>query len=411
LPDVLKIIIILAAILILLRFKVALSLTLLGSAAALGFLFKLPLSKIGGSFLKGALDSETLLLIVSLILILFFSAIMKETGNMSRSITNLQNVFRDARATVAIIPAIIGLLPVVGGAMLSAPLVSQASDDLKLSPERRTFLNYWFRHIWEYILPTYPGIILASTIIGIPVSKITLMNLPLTIASIIAGVFLGFRGVQPFSPVLTPLTVPHVAKNLLFFTSNLLPFFCVLILTLWFKIHLAYSMALATLGTILFYRLSLPLIRELWKKSFSWEIVFLIFGVMIFKEILMVSGAMNSVAREFSQMGMPPQILIIVLPFIMGIITGYSNAAVGLSFPILLPLFLAGEQSLIYLTLAYASGFCAILLSPMHVCLVMTREYYRADMNKVFRLLILPVSIVFLTGVAVVLISFWVGGK
>ena len=410
-PDILKIIIILAAILILLRFKVALSITLLGSAVVLGILFNLPISKICGAFLKGALDPETLLLIASLILILFFSAIMKETGNMSRSITNLQNVFRDARATVAIIPAIIGLLPVVGGAMLSAPLVSQASDDLKLSPERRTFINYWFRHIWEYILPTYPGIILASTIVGIPVAKVSLMNLPLTLASLIAGIFLGFRGVQSFSPAGTPLTFLQIAKDLLLFIGNLLPFIGVLVLTLSFKIHLAYSMALATIGTILFYRLSLPLIRQLWKSSFSWEIVFLIFGVMIFKEILMASGAMNSVAREFSQMGMPPQILIIVLPFIMGIITGYSNAAVGLSFPILLPLFLAGEQSLIYLTLAYASGFCAILLSPMHVCLVMTREYYHADMNKVYRLLILPVSIVFLTGVAVVFISFWVGGR
>jgi integral membrane protein (TIGR00529 family) len=236
-PDVLKITFILAAILILLRFKVALSVTLLGSAVALGFLFKLPISKIGVSFFKGALDIETLLLIASLILILFFSAIMKETGNMSRAITSLQNVFRDARATVAIIPAMIGILPVVGGAMLSAPLVSQASDNLKLSPERRTFINYWFRHIWEYFLPTYPGIILASTIIGIPVAKVSLMNLPLTIASLTAGILLGFRGVRSFSPAATPLTFPQIAKNLLLFISNLLPFFGVLVLTLYFKIH------------------------------------------------------------------------------------------------------------------------------------------------------------------------------
>ncbi|MDI6754648.1 MAG: DUF401 family protein [Thermodesulfobacteriota bacterium] len=410
-PDILKITIIIAAILILIRFKVALSITLLGSAVALGFLFNLSLSQVGASFFKGALNTETLLLTASLILILFFSAIIKETGNMSRAITSLQNVFRDARATVAIIPAIIGILPVLGGAMLSAPLVSQASDDLKLSPERRTFINYWFRHIWEYMLPTYPVVILVSTIIGIPVAKVALMNLPLTIASLVAGILLGFRGVRSFSPAATPLTVPQIARSLLFFIGNLLPFFGVLLLTLYFKIHLAYSMALATLGTILFYRLSLSLVRRLWKESFSWEIVFLIFGIMIFKEILMTSGAMNSVAGEFSQMGMPPQILIVVLPFIMGIITGYANAVVGLSFPILLPLFLAGEQSLIYQTLAYASGFCAILLSPMHVCLVMTREYFHADMNKLYRMLILPVSVVFFTAVAVVMISLWFPGR
>jgi hypothetical protein len=410
-PDSLKIISILGAILLLIRFKVALSLTLLSSAVALGFLFQLAPAKIGMSVFKGALDQETLLLVASLILILFFSAVMKETGNMARSITALQKIFRDARATVAIIPAIIGILPVVGGAMLSAPLVAQASDDLKLSPEQRTFINYWFRHIWEYMLPTYPVILLAATIVGAPVAKISLMNLPLTIASITAGILLGFRGVTSFSQPAASLTFGQAARSLGSFVGNLLPFFGVLLLTLYFKIHLAYSMALATAGTILFYRLPLSLVRRLWKESFSWEIVFLIFGIMIFKEILVTSGAMNSVAGEFAQMGVPSAVLIIALPGIMGLITGYANAMVGLSFPILLPIFQANEHSLIYETLAYASGFCAILLSPMHACLVMTREYYQADMNKLYGLLIPPVSIVYFTGVAFVLISFWVIGR
>ena len=409
-PDSLKIIFILAAILILIRFKVALSLTLLSSAVALGFLFQLAPARIGMSVFKGALDKETLLLITSLILILFFSAVIKETGNMARSIAALQEIFRDARATVAIIPAMIGILPVMGGAMLSAPLVAQASDDLKLSPEQRTFINYWFRHIWEYMLPTYPVVLLVAAIVGAPVAKISLMNLPLTIASISAGILLGFRGVASFSQSSTPLTLGQGARSLGSFVGNLLPFFGVLLLTLYFKIHLAYSMALATAGTILFYRLPLSLLRRLWKESFSWEIVFLIFGIMIFKEILVTSGAMNSVAGEFAQMGVPSPVLIIALPGIMGLITGYANAMVGLSFPILLPLFQANEHSLIYETLAYASGFCAILLSPMHACLVMTREYYQADMNKVYGLLMLPVSIVYFTGVAFILISLWVIG-
>jgi integral membrane protein (TIGR00529 family) len=403
----LKITLILAAILIFIRFKVALSITLLSSALALGFLFNLSLPKIGLSFFKGAMDPETLLLTASLLLILFFSAIMKETGNMTRAIAALQEIFRDARATVAIIPAIIGILPIMGGAMLSAPLVLEASDELKLSAERRTFINYWFRHIWEYTLPTYPVIILISAIVSLPVGKISLMNLPLTIVSITVGIFLGFRGVHSISRSGGPLSIRQTSRILGSFIANLLPFFLILLLTLHFKIHLAYSLALATIGTILYYRLPPALIRRLGKESFSWEIIFLIWGIMIFKEILEASGAMNSVAKDFARMGMPPPVLIIALPFILGMITGYSNALVGLSFPILLPFFQANEHSLLYVMLAYASGFCAVLLSPMHACLVMTREYFHADMNKLYRMLILPVSIIFFTGVVVVLISLW----
>jgi len=405
--DILKILAILVAIVILIRFKVALSFTLLGSALALGFLFRLPIGRIGTGFFTAAVEGETLMLIAALLLILFFSAVMKETGNMARAISALQAVFRDARATVAIIPAIIGILPIMGGAMLSAPLVAEASDELRLSPERRTFLNYWFRHLWEYILPTYPVIILISTIVDIPVAKISLVNLPLTLASIVVGILLGFRGIRSFAPPTAPRTSTHVARNLWTFFANLLPFFGVLLLTLYFKIHLAYSLALAIFGIILFYRLPVSLLRRLGKESFSWEIVFLIWGIMIFKEILEASGAMHSVAKGFSGMGVPPPVLIIALPFILGIITGYSNALVGLSFPILLPLFQANGHKLFYVMLAYTSGFCAVLLSPMHACLAMTREYFQADVAKLYRMLALPVSLIFLTGAAVALISFW----
>lgn len=408
-PDYLKIVLILIGILVLIRFKVALSITLLSSAAVLGLFFHLSPTKIAVAFFNGARDPETLLLTASLLLILFFSAIMKETGNMTRSIRALQEIFRDARATVAIIPAIIGILPIMGGAMLSAPLVLEASDELKLSPEKRTFNNYWFRHVWEYTLPTYPGIILIATIVGIPVSQVSLINLPLTIAAIAAGLFFGFKGVKSSFSSSSPLTFRHIGKNLGGFVLNLLPFFVVLVLTLCFKIHLAYSLAIAVCGTILFYRPPRQLIWQLAKISFSWEIVFLIWGIMIFKEVLMVSGAMNSVAKEFIELGLPPLFLILTLPAILGLITGYSNAYVGLSFPILLPLFQASAPNYSYVMMAYCSGFCAVLLSPMHACLVMTREYFRADMGKLYRLLLLPVAIVFGTGLIFMALTFWAG--
>src|SRR5512139_1899365 len=115
-PDFLKILFILAGIIILIRLKVALSLTLLVSAVVLGFLFGLSPAGIGGSILKAILDPENLKLVISLQLILLFSAVMKENGAMTRAISALRGIFRDARVTVALIPAIIGLVPVMGGA-------------------------------------------------------------------------------------------------------------------------------------------------------------------------------------------------------------------------------------------------------------------------------------------------------
>jgi hypothetical protein len=312
--------------------------------------------------------------------------------------------------TVAIIPAVIGLLPVVGGAMLSAPLVAEASDDLTLSPERRTFLNFWFRHVWEYTLPTFPAVFLTAGIVGIPIADLVLVNLPLTAASILAGVVFGFKGVPPFKSAHAPLTPGGMGKPLLSFVWNLLPFFLVILLTLCFDIHLVYSLALVTAGTVLLYRIPPALLGQLVRKNFSIELAFLIWGIMLFKEMLSASNAMNSIAAELSRMGMPTAVLVALIPAVIAFITGYTTAFVGLSFPVLLPLLPTDGSSVYYVMLALASGIGAHLLSPMHACYVMTLEYYQAGMGKTYRLLLAPAFLTFLTGVAAFLAATWLTG-
>jgi integral membrane protein (TIGR00529 family) len=408
-PDFLKILFILGGIILLIRLKVALSLTLLVSAVVLGFLFRLSPAGIGGSILKALLDPENVKLIVSLQLILLFSAIMKENGSMTRAITALRQIFRDARVTVALIPAIIGLVPIMGGAMLSAPLVSEASDELELSPERRTFLNFWFRHVWEYTLPTFSTIFLTASIVGCSIADLTLANLPLTIASITAGILFGFRGIKSTSRLRSPLTLNEEIRFFSRFVGNLSPFFLVILFTLYFKIHLAYSLALVTAAILLLYRFPFSLLKQLGRKNLSLELAFLIWAIMIFKEILLVSGAMDSTTKELAEMGMPPAVLIVLLPSLISFITGYPTAFVGLSFPVLLPFIQSSPMGLYYVMLALGSGLSAHLLSPMHVCLVMTLQYYNASMAKVYRLLIAPVAMLFLTGAVVAGVAFWMG--
>jgi hypothetical protein len=408
--DLVKIGLIIIAIIILIRVKVPLSITLIASAVALGLLFRLPVAKMRDAILRGLLDAETLKIVSALELVLLFSAIMKEHGGMHRAISALSRVFRDARITVAIIPAVIGLLPVVGGAMLSAPLVAEASDDLKLSAERRTFLNFWFRHVWEYALPTFPAVFLTAGIVGIPIADLVLVNLPLTAASILAGIVFGFKGIRPFKSAHAPLTPAGMGKHLLAFVWNLLPFFLVILLTLCCNIHLVYSLALVTAGTVLRYRIPPARLGALVRRNFSIELAFLVWGIMLFKEMLTASSAMTSIAAELSRMGMPTAVLAALIPAVIAFITGYTTAFVGLSFPVLLPLLPTDGSSVYYVMLALAGGICAHLLSPMHACYVMTLEYYQAGMGKTYRLLFAPAILTFLTGVAAFLAAKGLAG-
>jgi hypothetical protein len=74
--------------------------------------------------------------------------------------------------------------------------------------------------------------------------------------------------------------------------------------------------------------------------------------------------------------------------------TGVTIAFVGVAFPILVPIIKGGDNLLVYLMLAYASGYCGVLLSPLHLCLVLTKDYFKAELKKVYRLLYGPVGVV-----------------
>jgi hypothetical protein len=191
------------------------------------------------------------------------------------------------------------------------------------------------------------------------------------------------------------------------FILNLLPFFLVILLTVALDVHLLYPMVLVTTGMVLFGRMPIGRLRQLARQHLSIELAFLIWGIMLFKEILLSTEAMDGMARDLAGMGIPTAVLVVVLPALIAFITGYTTAFIGLSFPVLVPFIPAGDMTVFYVMLALASGICAHLLSPMHACLTMTMQYYRAEIGRTYRLLLLPTLLLFLTGSSVFAAALW----
>jgi integral membrane protein (TIGR00529 family) len=403
--NLLKMGIVLAAILVLVRRKVPLSATLAGSSLVLAWMFGMSIPEFQAGLGRALFSLENLYLILILELVLLFSALLKDNGCMGRAIAALNRLFRDARITVALIPAVIGLLPVVGGAMLSAPLVAEASDELGLSPERRTFINYWFRHIWEYTMPTFAAVFLTASIVGISIPDLVLANSPLTLAAIVTGAFFGFRGVSASQRPAGDADKREWGTDIRIFLVNLAPFFLVIGLTLFFHFHLFYSLALVTVGTVVCYRIPPAAVLRLSKRHMSLDLAFLIWGMMLFKEILLSSGAMVRVTGELTGMGMPPVLLVMIVPALIALITGYAPAVVGLGFPVLLPILQAGPSLVAGTMLAVASGICAHMLSPMHACYIMTLQYNRASMAQTYRIILAPALLTFLTGLTLYILA------
>jgi integral membrane protein (TIGR00529 family) len=404
--ELLRIGLVFALIVLLLVRRVQLWLTLCLGAIALGVLYRLPVLTIGSEFFRGLVDPQTVYLVFALVFILVLSEIMKEAGEMRRMIDSFGIITNDLRAVVALLPAMIGLMPIVGGALVSAPLVVEASDALRLSPERKTFLNYWFRHIWEYFLPTYPGVILASALLGVSLRTIAAYHVPLTLAAIAGGIYFGFRDVGKGKEGRGGSGWWKGVQGVLY---SLFPLLVVLFMVIVLRIQLAYSLLVAIGIELLrsrrvWGRMQGIIVRT-WQSA---QVLISVVMVIYFKQMLEASRAVDGFHQGLSHLGVPPLVLLVALPFSIGLMTGLTIAFVGVAFPILLPIFTGGDNLFVYLMLAYASGYCGVLLSPLHLCLILTKDYFKAELRKVYRLLLAPVGIVW--GVALLLFSLFAVG-
>ena len=66
-------------------------------------------------------DISTIELVLAVISIGVFSTVMKELGFLDKTIRGLTSFLGNLKAAIMIVPALIGALPVLGGAAVSAP--------------------------------------------------------------------------------------------------------------------------------------------------------------------------------------------------------------------------------------------------------------------------------------------------
>lgn len=286
-----------------------------------------------------------------------------------------RNLLKRKKAVIISMPMLIGLLPSLGGAYFSAPMVDESTKGLNMSAEEKGFINYWFRHPWEYVSPLYPGILLASAVTAIELRNLMLANMTYAVIIFATGFIFSMRGIKG-----------EFTKKVKIEKKELWSFFpvsLILIMVMAFGIELHYALGFTIAGLFLFYKVGIKDIFRTLKHGFALEVIVLIFGAMLFKFAMENSGAVVHLSRYFTEKGIPLLPILFMLPFISGLLTGLTVGFVGGTFPLILSL--AGGAHLNEITFAFASGFVGVLLSPVHLCFVLTREYFKADVAGIYK--------------------------
>jgi integral membrane protein (TIGR00529 family) len=384
--DIAKITLIFVLIVLLLRKKIPVGYVLIFASVLLAALYLMHPMKVFHTARRALTGAVTIKLAIALTSIRVFELILREKNILSSMTKASKALIRRRKAVIVSMPLLIGLLPSIGGAYFSAPMVDESTKGARMSNEEKGFINYWFRHPWEYVLPLYPGIVLASVLSGLGIRTLIFANLPYAAMICLTGFLFSMREIGG-----EHLKTPGVSgRGLLSFT----PIMGVLMLVMLFHMELHYALVILVAGLFLFYGYSHKEMVRAIGYGLSSEVIALIAGVMLFKETMESSGAVGNMSGYFTEMGIPLMPMLFLLPFASGLLTGITVGFVGATFPLLLSF--TGEASAGAVSFAFASGFLGVLLSPVHVCLILTREYFKADMWGMYKRMIPASLIVFI---------------
>lgn len=366
--------------------KMNIGLTMISGSIALGLLAGLkPLDflLVLGS---GLWNSITIMLIISILLLGVLGYVLKNTGALEEIILNLQSLVADVRIIAAAMPALIGMLTVPGGAILSAPLCAEAGNKINLPPGRQAVVNIWFRHVLYFMLPLFPSLILASQLSGMPMSRFVFHNLPLTIIGIVFGFYYLFRGYTIESRGFS-----FSGRKVWLLFKSILPLVVILFLVVFIDLYFPFALVAGIIVALLNYLPPGRRLNELWHRlktmilpGIKIPVALVIAGIMIYKEMLTHSEVISDLTTLVINMGIPVIVLVALIPFLVGMLTGDNSASVAVIFPMFMPLL--PQEPLAYgayLAFLYASSTAGHIISPAHPCFSLTKEFYEVEIKTV----------------------------
>ena len=335
-------------------------------------------------------DPNTLNLTVAVALIAVLGYSLKETSLMTELIEGLRGVL-PARVLMAMIPAMFGLLAMPGGALMSAPFNEPEADRLGLRPEQKTYVNVWFRHLWYWASPLSPVAILAASLAGFSLNGFLAAQLPILVVTLAIGFLVSSAFIKDGG------RINRGAKGLPEVARGLAPIVSAVVLSA-AGVPIWMALALAVALVFIIRRVPPGKALEMVQSGVRWDLVAAVVSMLFFRFVVESSGSVEALFESATGLGVPLIAILIVVPLLVGSISGTPTMGIGIIFPLLVPLL--GDYNVYVVSIIYAGLIGGYLASPMHLCLILTNSYYKSDLRRVYRYLVPSAAILYVFAVA-----------
>ena len=368
-------------IVVLLRFKVLIGPAILSGGLLIWLFESRSFEKLWIAFTETLTMQRTWDLLLCLYFVMCLDVELRKSGSLHGMVVTLRNIFSSNKVTLAFMPAFLGLLPSLGGARFSAPIVQEASEGIAVDDEQKSAINLWFRHIFEFSNPLMPGVILACGIANVSIGDLIDQVGWVTILCFVLGwIFL-----------IIPLKITDLEKatntqhdRTIDWKSLVLAFGPIVtsfLLIVAFNVQAALAMGLVVVAFIpLYFWFKRPIsVKSVFTESLDKKLFFNVVCILYFIQLLTVIGTLDEIVSVFNNSSLPQAVIIACLSFIFGVMTGMGQGYIAIVMPIVA---LMAPGNIVLVGIAMVYGMAGQMVTPTHLCILVTVEYFKCRLWK-----------------------------
>jgi len=368
-------------IVVLLRFKVLIGPAILSGGLLIWLFESRSFEKLWIAFTETLTMQRTWDLLLCLYFVMCLEVELRKSGSLHGMVVTLRNIFSSNKVTLAFMPAFLGLLPSLGGARFSAPIVQEASEGIAVDDEQKSAINLWFRHVFEFSNPLMPGVILACGIANVSIGDLIDQVGWVTILCFVLGwifLIIPLKITDPEKATNTQHDRTIDWKSLVLAFGPIVTSFLLIVA---FNVQAALAMGLVVVAFIpLYFWFKRPIsVKSVFTESLDKKLFFNVVCILYFIQLLTVIGTLDEIVSVFNNSSLPQAVIIACLSFIFGVMTGMGQGYIAIVMPIVA---LMAPGNIVLVGIAMVYGMAGQMVTPTHLCILVTVEYFKCRLWK-----------------------------
>lgn len=366
---------------ILTKKKIPIAYSIITSAFVMILISGLGINSIGDIFRATLLDPKKIGQYATVVEIGVLGVLLKKYDFIQIIIDKLNRVVPNKKLQLMFVPALIGLLVVPGGAIISAPFIDKIGDELDIEKSRRAVINLIYRHISMHIMPYSNGLLLMALLLPqVSVYNVIAFNLIFVLIYVIIGYFTYIKNIQYEKKESQEGSVLNNVLQLAIYTA---PIYFAVILNMVFKIPF-YIGVLVNVLILYLLRPRKSIIKDFFE-SINVNVFLTILGVYLIQATISNFPEFNKMLALLLSNPNTLIISMIGISTFFGLATGFQPAAMGVIIPVIGSMSISLARMTALAHIAFAWSFVGYFFSPLHLCQLFTVEYMKVDNVEVYK--------------------------